>query len=131
MSEALSETDAAVIELLASRLTEPSDPPRMRLAVRASAIAVDRWGRDLERDAPEQRYGAFEQALAESATDVLDHYSTEEAEIEGVEAPVFEGRAISEDDLTELARELTAVIEHKSDPFDRHTPGGLVEESDV
>lgn len=120
----LSKTDLAVIDLVTDDL-ESADDPRLRLAVRVSAIAVDRWGRDLEADVGEQQYGAFEHALSDAASDVIDYYADEDGDIDGVDGHVFEGRVVEEDNLVEWASVATEKIVDAGG-LDRDAPGGLV-----
>jgi len=125
----LSPTDRGVIDLVTQELHAGQDP-RLRLGARASAVAVDRWGRDLERDVGEQEYAAFDDALAKAAADVLDHYADADADVDGVEGYVFEGRVIDAELLTATAELVTEEIEAAVD-FDRDEPGGLVEPVDA
>lgn len=127
-SEPLSETDGAVIRRLAQRLLDGDEDPLLKLAVRTSTVAVDRWGRDLERDAGEQRYPAFEATVEETAADVIAHYRTPEGDLDGVDGVVFEGRQVTVETLTDAALRVTEIVEDAAPRgFDRHEPGGLVE----
>jgi hypothetical protein len=121
----LSKTDKAVIELVATQLNGDEDAG-LKLGFRASAIAVDRWGRDLDHRAGNQEYSHFEQALAASVTDVIDYYRDDEADVDGVDGYVFEGRVIDQDSLVDIAADLTEVIVDLGD-VDRDASGGLVE----
>lgn len=124
----LSDRDGAVIDLAADQLLDGGEGPTLKLAARASVVAVDRWGRDLDRDAPEQRWGSFEQAVEQAAVDVIEHYRTPAGDVEGVDGVVFEGRPITPDALTAAAEEVTRAVEQAAPGgFDRHEPGGLVE----
>jgi hypothetical protein len=99
----------------------------MKLAVRTSAVAVDRWGIELEEEV--QEHGDFHHVLEDTVVDTLRHYSDEDAHVEGITELVFEGRPISSSELLETAAEITDIIEDEGG-FDRHTPGGLVEAVD-
>ena len=121
----LTPTDRAVIAMVARELDGDEDP-RLRLGIRASAVAVDRWGRDLELKAGRQEYGHFEQALEASVADVIDHYRDEDADVDGVDGYVFEGRVVTEELLREIAADLTETIVELGGVH-RDQPGGLVE----
>jgi len=119
------EQDIAVISY-SKELLEGDEDPLLRLGVRTSTVAVDRWGRDLERDAGDQQYASFQSVIEDTAVDVLDYYADEDAEVEGADGFVFEGRIIDEGLLAEAAHQVTTMIEEESE-FDRHEPGAIVE----
>ena len=120
-----SRRDEAVASQFADRNMSGTEPPLMNLAVRASAVAVDRWGVELEADEQEHRH--FDHVLEDVVFDTLRHYSDEDSRVEGITELVFEGRPISSSDLLDSAAEATDVIEQEGG-FDRDSPGGLVEE---
>lgn len=123
--DAFTKRDEAVATHFADATLSGNEPPLMKLAARASAIAVDRWGVELEDD--EQSHDHFDDVLEDATVDTLRHYGDEKARVEGVEKLVFEGRPIGSSELFEAAAKLTDVVEEESG-FDRNTPGGLVEE---
>ncbi|MCL9818347.1 hypothetical protein [Natronocalculus amylovorans] len=122
-----SKRDAAVAAQFADRSMPGTEPPLMKLAVRASAVAVDRWGVELEAD--EQAHRHFNHVLEDTVIDTLRHYSDEDSHVEGITELVFEGRPISSSDLLDAAAEVTDVIEQEG-RVERNSPGGLVEEVD-
>ena len=119
--------DEAVAAQIADGNLSGSEPPLLKLAVRASAVAVDRWGIELEADEQEHRH--FDHALEDTVIDTLRHYSDEDAHVEGITERVFEGRPISSSELLEAAAETTDVVEAEGG-FDRNTAGGLLAEVD-
>jgi hypothetical protein len=121
--------DEATASLFAEATLTGSEPVLQRLATRTAAVALDRWGRDLDRDAGAQEWGAYEQAVEDAAADAIAHYADEDADVDGVDAPVFEGRAIEEAALAEAALRVTRIVEDHAPHVDRNEPGGLVERS--
>lgn len=113
----LSESERALAKIIGQR--SGYSEPRLKLGVRAAAIAMDRWGRDLEHGVGEQQYAAFADVVDETVADVLDHYADEDAEVEGVDGLVFEGRVVTEDVLAEtvglVVDELEAATEISRD----------------
>lgn len=130
MSETLIEREKAVGKLVADRALDGDDPAPLKLAVRTSAIALDRWGRDLERHGQDQEWSAFEAVVDATAVDVLSYFEDGDAHVEGVDGLVFEGYVVDEADLVTQALGVTELIEEHAD-FDRHEPGALVERDEV
>lgn len=122
-----SDRDEAVASKIAGKCLSGDEPPLQKLAVRASAVAIDRWGMDLENGP--RRHGNFNAVLEDSAVDTLRHYSDDDAHIDGLDGLVFEGRPINSTELFDAAMEVTDVIEAEG-KFDRNSPGGLVETVD-
>lgn len=129
MSDVLSKTDLAVIDIVTNAMLDGNEDARLKLSARVSAVAADRWGRDIEQRPGRQQWSHFEDALADAVDDVLEHYSDDDADVEGVDGLVFEGREVDEEILTEDALRVTETIEANAE-FDRNNPGGLVEQAD-
>lgn len=121
----LDRTDRAAAKLVVEQGGEPNDP-RLKLAVRAAAIATDRWGRDLARGPGEQEFAAFDEVLREVVEDVLEYYADEDAHVSGVDGLVFEGRVVDAESLAGLTEMTLRKIE-RAGGVDRHEPGPLVE----
>lgn len=126
MTDPLSEHEKAVGMHLADQMLDGGESPPLKLAVRTSAVALDRWGRDLERDAPDQEWSAFEPVVEQTAADVLACFDDGGAQVVDVDGYVFGGYVVDETDLVTQALGVTELIEDNSD-FDRHEPGALVE----
>ena len=126
-AEPLTPRDEAVVRTFGD-LADDDDPPALRLAVRASALACDRWGLDLEVDEEARRYASFDDAVEEAARDVIAHYADEDALVDGVDGFVFEGHVVDVETLADASEFVGAVIEDEVPGLDlRDQPGGLVE----
>lgn len=121
-----SPTDEAAATKFGGGLLSGNEPANLKLGVRACAVALDRWSRDLERDPDAREYDTFEEAVRDAATDTLDYYADEDAHVEGVDGLVFEGMEITEDHLVERALGVLETIEAEAE-FSRDEPGGIVE----
>jgi hypothetical protein len=117
--------DESVASQIAAQILSGDEPPLMRLAVRVSAVAVDRWGLELEKGEP--KHPNFDAVLEDTTADTLRYFSDEDAHVDGVNELVFEGRPISSSELFDAATEVTDIIEAESG-FDRNSPGGLIKE---
>lgn len=103
------------------------EPPLVKLAVRASAVAMDRWGVQLERG--ELTYENYDGVLEDAVVDTLRYYSNEGSHVNGITELVFEGQPISSSNLFTAAKEITNAIE-KGCKINRNEPGGLIKEVD-
>lgn len=125
-AEPLTEREQVAAKLLSDSVLDGTEGPMLKLAGRCAAITLDRWGRDLTRDATDQQWSAWQTCLDEAAGDVLEHYADEDADVAGIEAPVFEGVPVGAEELADAAEEVVAMVEQEVE-FDRHEPGPLVE----
>ncbi|ERJ07478.1 hypothetical protein HLRTI_000521 [Halorhabdus tiamatea SARL4B] len=108
-------------------MSEEGQDPRLRLAIEASTLAIDRWGRDLELGVGEQQYSSFDEVVDEAIDTVIEEQvDAEDADVDGFDGFVVEGRALNRDLLKETVDMAVDVIEDSSE-FDRHTPGPIVE----
>lgn len=121
----LSEQDRAAISFASSMIEDEHDP-RLKIGTQAATLAVDRWGRDLVREAGEQQFSAFQDAVEASIDDIIEIHTDEEADVDGIEDPIVEGRILDRDLLRETVEMVVSMIEDESE-FDRHTPGPIVE----
>lgn len=112
MTDHLDDVERFILEEMIEPHVDPETHPLLVEAARVAAIAVHRWGVDLERDVGEQRYGAFEKALEEATRDVRALHSV------GIEVPI--------ETLEEAALDFVDEGEEAGD-WDRHEPGGLAE----
>lgn len=122
--DALTEREKSVGKLVTDAALSGGENALLRLGVRTAGIALDRRGRDLERE--DQRWDSFEAVVETTSRDVLDHFEDADAHVEGVDGLVFEGVVVDEDRLATEAVRLTELVEEGTG-FERDSPGGLVE----
>lgn len=119
--------DEAVAAKFADKLLVGNERPTLKLATRATVVAMGRWGGDIDTSDHDREYDDYADALEAAAMDTLDYYADEDAYVDGIDGLVFEGRKVRTSAVVETAEKLTDIVEGELPEFDRNEPGALVE----